>query len=332
MAEITNNKNNQSLNNHEYPVNTDLENNLAKSSGENNAVLAAGRKEKYLITTVIAFVAVILLVVFVREQTRFSARMAELKKATAAFESHNASQIISEMMVKCPAGEFIMGSPFGEIGRREDEVQHRVIFSKDFYISKYPITQMIYRTIMGDNPSRYKDDSCPVDSVNWFKAKEFCKKLNDLTADTRPDEYEFDLPTEAQWEYACRAGTSSSLNSGKEITVKNGSCYNLEEVAWYENNSGGKPHPVGLKLPNAWGIYDMHGNVWEWCRDYYGPYQTENAVDPEGPDTGYFRSDRGGSWINYYPCLLRSANRYCRNPKYEYNFLGFRIVLGPVKK
>ncbi len=329
MTEITDNKDIQSQDKQEILDDSNLEN---QTDSEKAAAPSLLSKNKQLITTVILLSVIIFIAIFLIDQAKFKARNIELEKATMAISSRDANQIINEMMVKCPAGEFMMGSPIDELGRRDDEVQHKVKISQDFYMAKYPVTQIMYLTIMGDNPSRYKDDNCPVESVNWFKAKEFCQRLNIYTNESRPEGYEFDLPTEAQWEYACRAGTKTSLNNGKEITVKNGSCYNLEEVAWYENNSDAKPHQVGLKLPNAWGIYDMHGNVWEWCRDYYGYYSTDDVVDPEGPEKGYFRSDRGGSWINYYPSLLRSANRFCRNPNYEYNFLGFRIALVPVKK
>lgn len=329
MTEIIDNKDNQSQDRQEFLNNPGLE---IQADAENAPASSQLNKNKQLVNTVILLSVIIFIGIWGADRAKFKARNTELEKAAMAVSSRDANQIIKEMMVKCPAGEFMMGSPTNELGRRDDEVQHKVRISQDFYISKYPITQMMYMAIMGDNPSRYKDDNCPVESVNWFKAKEFCQRLNIYTNDSRPAGYEFDLPTEAQWEYACRAGTKTSLNSGKEITVKNGSCYNLEEVAWYEDNSDARPHQVGLKLPNAWGIYDMHGNVWEWCRDYYGNYPTDDVVDPEGPETGYFRSDRGGSWINYYPSLLRSANRFCRNPNYEYNFLGFRIVLVSVKK
>lgn len=331
MAEINDNKNNQTQNNEDYSGNTDIDI-QEKIPTENSAVLTAIKKDKCFAIAVISLFLVVWFCVFLNNQLKLTNRKQELEKATIAFNTRDAKQIINEMMVKCPAGEYNMGSPLDELGRRDDEIQHCVKITKDFYISKYPITQVMYKNIMGINPSHNKNDNCPVENVSWFKAKEFCQKLNNCTSETRPEGYEFDLPTEAQWEYACRAGTTTSLNNGKDITIKNGSCYNLEEVAWYANNSEGKTHPVGQKSPNAWGIYDMHGNIWEWCRDYYGPYQTEDLTDPEGPKSGYFRSDRGGSWINYYPSLLRSANRFCRNPNYEYNFLGFRIVLAAVKK
>ena len=247
-----------------------------------------------------------------------------------AMRSAEAEKIIKEM-VKCPAGSFEMGSPSGELGRRGDEKQHHVTISKSFYIAKYPVTQAQYKAVMGNNPSRFKGDNNPVECVSWFKAKEFCDKLNEVTGSTRPAGYKFDLPTEAQWEYACRAGTTTSLNSGKNITSEYDRCSNLDEVGWYHENSEINTHPVGLKKPNAWGIYDMHGNVWEWCRDWYGDYPSGNCTDPEGPSNGSIRVYRGGSW-NSIPWDCRSARRNYYSPGGERSRLGFRIALVPSSK
>ena len=225
-----------------------------------------------------------------------------------------------------------MGSPSGELSRLKDEEQHQVTISKDFYIAKYPVTQAQYKAVTDNNPSFFKGDNNPVEEVSWGEANWFCTKLNELTKSIRPADYRFDLPTEAQWEYACRAGTTTSLNSGKNITshVSVG-CSNLDEVGWYSGNSDGKTHPVGLKKPNAWGIYDMHGNVWEWCSDWYGEYPSGISTDPEGPVNGSIRVLRGDSW-NSSPRLCRSAFRRTCTPGGEYYVLGFRIALVPSSK
>ena len=244
------------------------------------------------------------------------------------------------VMVKCPAGTFVMGSlagPLGELGRSNgdvfnDETQHNVTISNDFYIGKFPVTQAQYMAVMGKNPSKFQDDNNPVERVSWFMAKEFCDKLNEVTESTRLAGYRFDLPTEAQWEYACRAGTTTALNSGKNITTteEKVNCPNLDEVGWYESNSDGKAQPVGLKKPNAWGIYDMHGNVWEWCEDWWGDYDLINLTDPIGPASGSIRVCRGGSWC-YAPKVCRSAYRNGDIPERTYYDFGFRIVLVPEK-
>ncbi len=242
------------------------------------------------------------------------------------------------VMVKCPAGTFMMGSisgPGGELGRNNtstfimNETQHQVTISNDFYIAKFPVTQAQYEAVMGNNPSKFKGDDNPVERVSWFMAKEFCDKLNEVTESTRLPGYRFDLPTEAQWEYACRAGTTTALNSGKNITTAEDkvSCPNFDEVGWYESNSDGKTQPVGLKMPNAWGIYDMHGNVWEWCEDWLAnSYDLINLTDPTGPASGSTRVCRGGSW-SYSPRFCRSAYRGGDIPERAYYDFGFRIAL-----
>lgn len=231
-------------------------------------------------------------------------------------------------LVKCPAGSFFMGSPMTELGRFKNEVQHKVTITRDFCIGKYPVTQALYKMIMGDNPSQFKGNTNPVECVIWSKAVEFCEKLNLATEMVRPAGYKFDLPTEAQWEYACRAGTETALNNGKNLTAFTGTCFNLDEVGWYSKNSFAKSHSVGMKAPNAWGIYDMIGNVWEWCKDWYTEYDINNNVDPAGPQIGSLRVSRGGSWEDS-PNSCRSAYRGSGRPVREFNSLGFRLALVP---
>ena len=233
-------------------------------------------------------------------------------------------------LIKCPVGKFLMGSPENEKGKRGNETQHEVIIDKEFYIGKYPITQAQYEAVTKCNPSYYKGPNFPVECVNWHQAKEFCYRLNEATRKTRPEGYVFDLPSEAQWEYACRANTTTSLNSGKNITYCITSCSNLDELGWYNSNSLGRLNPVGQKKPNNWGIYDMHGNVCEWCRDYYLEKYLSKYADPDGLDKTAHRVYRGGN-CKSNPANCRSAFRFHVDPFSEYQN-GFRIALVKGKK
>jgi len=240
-------------------------------------------------------------------------------------------------MMTIRAGSFVMGSiggfiflRRGELGRFYDEKQHRVTLTKDYLLGKYEVTQGQWQAVMGNNPSLFENgDDYPVECVSWDDAKKFCNKLNELCAGKLPRGYHFDLPTEAQWEYACRAGTTTALNNGKNLTSEEGACPNLDEFGWYDENSDSSTHPVGKKRPNAWGLYDMHGNVREWCSDWYGPY-SGNATDPSGPASGSLRVYRGGGWISGAR-RCRSARRDCDVPRLQDSDLGFRLALVPVQ-
>ena len=253
-------------------------------------------------------------------------------------------------MIKCPAGSFMMGSPESESGREECEKQHKVIISKSFYIGKYPVTQKQYQAIIGINPSFFMSDysnqtiGCnnkrinlitnennPVDSVNWNNAKELCEILNARFNNIIPQGYRFDLPTEAQWEYACRSGTTTSLsfNSEKNIINSEFEYTNLDEVAWYYENSGGQTHEVGQKCPNNWGIYDMLGNIREWCRDWSGNCLEDNVTDPTGPNHGFDRVIRGGSWDDFAH-ICRPAYRGSWPGNWKDKRFGFRLALVPM--
>ncbi|MEN3333039.1 MAG: hypothetical protein V7641_2404 [Blastocatellia bacterium] len=211
--------------------------------------------------------------------------------------------------VPLPAGEFMMGS---ENGSAAEKPVHRVRLSRPFEMGKYEVTQAQWEAVMGNNPSYFKGSNRPVEQVSWHDVQEFIEKLNALN-----DGYVYRLPTEAEWEYACRAGSNGDY-SGK-----------LDAMAWCDNNSDQMSHPVGAKQPNAWGLYDMHGNVFEWCQDWYdNNYAESPSLDPQGPASGSFRVKRGGSWA-FPAAFSRSAARDLYSPGYRFNFLGFRLVRTP---
>jgi len=245
-------------------------------------------------------------------------------------------------MIWIEPGSFVMGSPEGETGRSGDETQHRVTLTKGFWLGKYPVTQRQWQELMGNNPSYFVNGrvlkeggwfsdavvvrdatpECPVEQVSWEEAVAFGSNLNDAARahGGLPPGYAYGLPTEAQWEYACRAGTDGPYG-GTRV---------LDGMGWYDGNSGSRTHPVGQKKPNAWGLYDMHGNVWEWCRDWYtGTVSGEGVVDPTGPSSGAYRVNRGGGW-RYAASSCRSANRDRSGPGGRSVDLGFRLALSSV--
>ena len=196
---------------------------------------------------------------------------------------------------------------------------HPVLISKAFYMGKYAVTQAQYEAVMGQNPSQFKGAQNPVETVSWDDATSFCMKL---TERLRAQVLEARLPTEAQWEYACRAGTRTRFYSGDADS-------DLDAVAWYGSNSGGKTPPVGGKKANAFGLYDMHGNVWQWCWDTYREdYDKLNATDPITDAQGAARVVRGGSCRNS-PERCRSSYRFNYEPDDRFNYLGFRVVVVP---
>jgi formylglycine-generating enzyme required for sulfatase activity len=232
-------------------------------------------------------------------------------------------------LVMCwiPPGEFLMGSPEDEMGRRDNETQHRVTLTQGFWLGKYPVTKAEWKAVMGSNPRRFTGTNLPVESVSWNDIAEpggFMEKVNRSAAAGGI----FSLPTEAQWEYACRAGTTTALNSGKKLTPENGACPNLDELAWYRENSENKTHPVGQKKANRWGLHDMHGNVVEWCLDWYYDHTDEAQVDPRGPDSSSAsgRVFRGGGWHNYaFNCRVAVRNN-SGSPTFSCSNIGFRVA------
>ena len=221
-------------------------------------------------------------------------------------------------MVEVRGGTFRMGatSEQGSYAGNDEKPVHSVTLSS-YYIGKTEVTQALWKAVMGSNPSYFKGDNLPVESVSWYDCQEFIHKLNSLTGQN------FRLPTEAEWEFACRGGNNSRgyMYSGS---------YNIKNVAWYDQNSGSKTHPVATKLPNELGIYDMSGNVWEWCSDWYGDYSYGAQTNPKGPYDGSSRVFRGGSWYSYYfncPGYSRCSNRSYNSPGDRISNLGLRLTL-----
>jgi formylglycine-generating enzyme required for sulfatase activity len=207
-----------------------------------------------------------------------------------------------------PAGTFQMGSPVSEKRRAINETQHSVTLSRGFWVGINEVTQTQWEKVMGNNPSRFKGPNLPVEKVSWEDCQIFIQKLN-----AQAPGGGFRLPTEAEWEYACRAGTSGAY-AGE-----------LVAVGWYESNSGSKTHDVAGKQPNPWGLYDMHGNAREWCEDWYGVFPSGTVTDPAGPGSGSSRVDRGGCWLRSGG-YCRSADRFGDVPSRRNGGLGFRLA------
>jgi formylglycine-generating enzyme len=255
-------------------------------------------------------------------------------------------------MVLIKGGTFTMGSPANEPEREDDETQHKVTVSS-FYMGKYEVTQKEYQEIMKDNPSYFKGDNLPVEKITWYHAIEYCNKRSEkegltpsYTINTKQKDPNnkneedsikwtvtwnknangYRLPTEAEWEYACRAGTTTPFSTGSNITTSQA---NYDGNYPYNKNAKGeyrgKTTPVGSFAPNAWGLYDMHGNIFEWCWDWYGDYPTGAQTDPVGAAADSYRVLRGGYWGDYGQ-YLRSASRGNINPYGRYDFIGFRLV------
>ena len=217
-------------------------------------------------------------------------------------------------IVWCPSGMFMMGS---ETGDPDESPMHEVTLTQGFWMGKYEVTQAQWVAVMDSNPSNFTGDNRPVEDVSWNDAQSFISALNAATYKT------FRLPTEAEWEYACRAGTTTAYNFDDSLG-------SLGDYAWYGDNSGLETHDVGGKLPNAWGLYDMHGNVWEWCQDWFDSsyYSDSPSADPAGPESGSYRLLRGGSWSSSNNSC-RSAFRNNNLPESIRHVDGFRIARTP---
>jgi len=216
--------------------------------------------------------------------------------------------------VKIKAGKFQMGAD--EAGRRP---VHEVTLTKDFWMQTTETTQAQWKAVTGDDPSEEKNDTNPVDSVSWDDCTAFFKKANEKLKD-QLKEQTIGFPTEAQWEYACRAGSTGLFCFGDDAK-------SIEEYIWHEGNAERKPHPVAEKKPSAWGLYDIHGNVWEWCSDAYKEeYSAKAATDPVGPKAGDGRILRGGSFDNY-PGAAESSNRKGNREDYRHKSFGIRPII-----
>lgn len=251
-----------------------------------------------------------------REEER---RLAEERKRIAEEEEKRIEQnhIIENLinnMVYVSGGTFSMGatSEQGSDAGYNEKPAHRVTLSS-YYIGKYEVTQAEWRAVMGSNPSNFKGDNLPVENVSWNDCQEFIRKLNSLTGKN------FRLPTEAEWEFAARGGNNSR---GYKYSGSN----DIGSVAWYYSNSGSNTHPVGQKSPNELGLYDMSGNVWEWCQDWLGGYPSSVQTNPTGPISGFLRVRRGGGWGSFAGSC-RVSLRYCSTPDDRYYDLGLRLVL-----
>ena len=236
------------------------------------------------------------------------------------------SMVAPSNMVLIQSGTFTMGSPSTELDRFSDEgPQTTVAFTRPIFMGVHPVTQGEYQSVTGVNPSFFTGNSSrPVEQVSWTDATNYCAMLThrELTASRIQPGWKFRLPTEAEWEYACRAGTTNRFYYGDDLTYAS-----LPIHAWFADNSGGQTMPVGQKPANPWGLFDMGGNVWEWCDDWYGPYPGGSVTDPRStdPNSG-IRVLRGGSW-NDEARACRSAYRGADLPDSSFSFYGFRVVL-----
>ncbi len=260
-----------------------------------------------------------------------------------------------EGLVAIPPGTFTMGSPGSERGREPDETQHMVTLTRGFWMGQREVTQGAYLSVIGSNPSYFtngvhalpggsggrvtNDLRHPVEQVSWIDATNYCARLtqHDLTAGLIPVDYAYRLPTEAEWEYACRGGTKSAFGFGNAIRQ---GMANFDAILEYDSATGSelkrsnvpiyRTIETGSYSPNAFGLCDMHGNVWEWCSDWYGNYPIGEVTDPTGPTSGDFRVYRGGNWGNP-GVYCRAANRSGFYSGEGYNYNGFRVVLAPTR-
>jgi formylglycine-generating enzyme required for sulfatase activity len=245
------------------------------------------------------------------------AKLGPAPKSSPASVTLDLGKGVVMRLVLIHPGTFMMGSPDSEQGRdRNEGPQHEVVITKPFYMGVTEVTQAQYEAVMATNPSKSKGPTNPVENVSWEDAVDFCRKLSEKAGKT------FRLPIEAEWEYACQAGSNTRFSFGDSDSA-------LGDYAWYVSNCEGRTHPVGQKKPNAWGLYDMNGNVCEWCADWYGPYSSGASTDPQGAVSGSARMVRGGSLRDAVPDFFRCAKRYGFIPATCYGSIGFRCVMTP---
>ncbi len=229
---------------------------------------------------------------------------------------------IGMTFVYIPSGTFLMGSPENERWRKKDETLHQVTISKGYYLQITEVTQGQWQAVMGNNPSKFDDcgETCPVENVSWVDAQDFIARLNAMD-----DANRYRLPTEAEWEYACRAGTTTRYFWGDEADCQKANYGNSGLSSECKNISPGKPAPVGSYQANPWGLYDMHGNVWEWCEDIYDEYESASAPGPERLPDEKKRVLRGGAYFDPAESC-RAANRCWELYDYRLMDIGFRLV------
>ena len=296
--------------------------------------LALSAMKKRTEKTLMAFALAILVMIPVARAGEDQPTVQQPKELTL-----DCGKDVSLKLVLIPAGEFKMGGdePPEQVAQKcnglqakaewfqNEQPQHRVKITKPFYMGVYVVTQAQYEAVMGVNPSYFKGESNPVEQVSWNDAVEFCKKLSAKTGQT------VRLPTEAEWEYACRAGTTTPFNTGETISTDQANYNgNFTYGSGIKGEYRQKTVAVGSFAPNAWGLYDMHGNVWEWCQDWYdaGYYKNSPTDDPPGPEKGESRVLRGGSW-NSDSRNYRSAVRVRGFPGNRLKSVGFRVVCAP---
>jgi formylglycine-generating enzyme required for sulfatase activity len=277
------------------------------------------------------------------QEFRFETVLVNAQGKIVKREQHTAQQYIEDLghgvvleLVSIPGGTFLMGAPKSEAESSDYErPQHQVTLAP-FYLGKYPVTQAQWQAVMGDNPSYFKGANRPVEQVSWNDVQEFLRRLN-----TRVGQEVYRLPTEAEWEYACRAGTMTPFYFGETMTTD---LANYRGIDWefggtvYPGSYGAGPKgifreqttDVGSFPPNVFGLYDMHGNVWEWCQDWYDEdyYQNSPKENPQGPTSGSYRVFRGGSW-SYFAGVCRAALRNFAAPSYCSYVVGFRLLMTP---
>jgi formylglycine-generating enzyme required for sulfatase activity len=259
----------------------------------------------------------------------FIALTPKLPPSVLKTQSVNLGKGVGLEMALIPAGKFQMGSPDSEVSRISDELQHEVTISRDFYIGRTEVTQAQWVSVMGKNPSFFKGDQLPVERVNWNDAVEFCNRLSEMPEEKKAGR-KYRLPTESEWEYACRAGTTTPFHFGSHLNGTQANCDGTFPYGTIWKGPNLKiTSPVGKYPANAWGLHDMHGNVWEWCSDY-GPtdYPVGSVTDPSGPSTGSSRVLRGGCWEDV-AMYCRSANRIRGEPSNSSENRGFRLALSP---
>lgn len=283
-----------------------------------------------------------------KEENSFvdTSKFVETSKQEKPIKGKTIKNSIGMTFVYINPGTFMMGSSKDELGRYDDEVQHSVTLTRGYYIQTTEVTQGQWKKVMGTSPSYFKNcgDDCPVENVSWGEALAFIDKLN-----TKEGHSKYRLPTEAEWEYACRAGSKTAIYSGKMTIKGSNNSPELDSMGWYGGNSGvtyaggldssgwremqypnkmSGIHPVARKKSNPWGLYDMIGNVWEWCADWKGNYPNGSVTDPKGPSKGSYRVLRGGSWDGGARGC-RSACRSSYRPDGRGRYLGFRLSRTP---